>query len=75
MVHSKQVGAAKASTNERCSENMKLDNGTDEVVRGSPSEAVTSEQGPEDVKEQPQKDLGEESFRQRDKQGLEVRQA
>lgn len=45
---------------------MKLEDGTDEVISNSPSEEVTSEQGSEDRKEQPWKDLVEGSFRQRD---------
>lgn len=49
----------------RCSESKKLEDGTDEVISNSPSEEVTAEQGPEGGKEQPRKDLAEESFRQR----------
>lgn len=75
LAHSKQAGTEIASTNARCSERMKLEDGRGGVISNSPSEEVTSERGSEGGKEQPQKDLAEESFRQRDKQGLEVRQA
>lgn len=41
---------------------MKLEDGTDEVISNNPSEEVTSEQGPKHGKEQPRKDLEEESL-------------
>lgn len=69
LAHSKQADTEIASANVRCSESMKLEDGTDEVMSNSPSEGVTSEQGPEQERSRGRK------FRQRDKQGLEVRQA
>lgn len=69
VTHSKQGGIETASTNERCSENVSW-------IMASPSGqgAATPRRGHrKDGKEQPRKDLGEGSSRQRDESGLRSR--